>query len=282
MKYENRPPPEGINVSDQHPLVDFASMLVIVGVISGVLIATLSFSAGWLAQQIPFAQEQRWASTFSPDESAQRTDEHTRIETWLQQLVDALAEPMSLQPSMQIKVRYVSDDNIVNAYATIGGNVVIFSGLLKKLDSENAVAMVLAHEIAHIKHRDPVVALGRSTAIVLGLTAMGGVSDSAMAQQVIGNVSLLTALSFSRAQEGNADEEAITALQSHYGHLNGASSLFTLLAQQQDEQLSASIPEFLKTHPLTETRIERINASAMASPKGTTTPLPQWLEIHQR
>ena len=55
----------------------------------------------------------------------------------------------------------------VNAFATLGGHVVIYRGLLEKLPNENVVAMVVAHEIAHIKHRDPVAALGRGVAITL-------------------------------------------------------------------------------------------------------------------
>lgn len=263
MDYENRPIPEGINVSDEHPLVDFIWMLVTVALVVAVLIAALAFSAGWLARKVPFSQELRWAETFAPrgtDDSGESTQ---CTQAWLQQLSVDLADKMSLPAEMKIQVHYVDNDDVVNAYATIGGNVVMFSGLLNALESENAVAMVLAHEIAHIQHRDPIVALGRGAAVILGISALGGLSDSAMAQQVIGNVGLMTQLSFSRGQEHDADEAAIKALLAYYGHLEGAASLFEYLERQSPTR----IPEMLATHPLTEKRIERIKHAA-AAPAG--------------
>ena len=52
MQFETRPIPEGINVSDENPLVDFIWMLLTVGFIIGVLVVVLSVSAGWLAKNI--------------------------------------------------------------------------------------------------------------------------------------------------------------------------------------------------------------------------------------
>lgn len=273
MQFENRPIPEGINVSDENPLVDFIWMLLTVGFIIGVLVVVLAVSAGWLAKNIPFSQEQRWAETFVQDAKEGMTVESHRIEEWLQALADSLAGKMELEPGMRIRVHYVENDDIVNAYATLGGHVVVYSGLLKVLDSENAVAMVLAHEIAHIKHRDPVVALGRGIAVVLGLSTLGGVSDTAFANQVVGNVGLLTGLSFSRAQENEADEQAVVALRQYYGHLNGAAALFEYLERQQ----MTLVPEILNSHPLTEKRINRIKSAVAHTDQGPVTALPVWL-----
>ena len=39
-------------------------------------------------------------------------------------------------------------DPTVNAFATLGGHVFVFTGLVDSLDSENGLAMVLAHELA--------------------------------------------------------------------------------------------------------------------------------------
>ena len=42
-----------------------------------------------------------------------------------------------------------------NAYATAGGQLVFYRGLLEAMPHENALATVVAHEIAHVAHRDP-------------------------------------------------------------------------------------------------------------------------------
>mgnify|MGYP003571114083 CR=1 FL=1 len=273
MEYENRPVPEGINVSDEHPLVDFAWMLATVAVLVTVLVVALSLSAGWLARQVPMAQENSWAQTYIEAQPRELSEEALRKQRWLQTLADQLSPAMALEPDMRIRVHYVEDDSVINAFATLGGNVVIYSGLIQAVDSENALAMVMAHEIAHIKHRDPITALGRGVAVALGLSAIGGASDSAMAQQIVGNVGMLSGLSFSRAQENEADEAAIDALLAHYGHLNGAATLFKAL-QEKESRLT---PEFLATHPLTDKRIARIVAAAASAPTGETRPLPAWL-----
>lgn len=274
MDYENRPVPEGINVSRTHPLADFAWLLAVVGIIVTLVVLALSLAAGWLAQQVPFEQEVRWAQVMpmsSP--AAEQQDERTRA--WLQALTDKLVSAHPLPDGMHVQVHYVEDDDVVNAYATLGGNVVVFSGLLRALESENAVAMVLAHEIAHIRYRDPIVALGRGVAVALGLSAMGGMADSGLAQNMVGNVGLLTVLSFSRRQETRADEDALVAMQAHYGHLGGADSLFAWL----QAHTGPTVPEFFATHPLTDDRLDRIREAAQGSTGGVPSPLPEWLAL---
>ena len=274
MEYENRPVPEGINVSDQHPLVDFFWMLATVALVATVLIVTLSLSAGWLARQIPMAQENRWSEAFTAQRPVDLSETALRKQRFLQELADRLSPIMALEPDTIIKVHYIEEDDVINAFATLGGNIVIYSGLINTADTENALAMVMAHEIAHIKHRDPIMALGRGVAVALGLSAIGGLSDTAMAQQILGNVGLLTALSFSRAQENAADEEAIAALLALYGHLNGAATVFEKLQSMESDL----VPEILATHPLTEKRIDRLVQATVVQGDGEATALPDWLK----
>lgn len=274
MDYENRPVPEGINVSRTHPLADFAWLLALVGIVVTVVVLALSLAAGWLAQQVPFEQEVRWAQVM-PASSLATEQQDERTQAWLQALADDLVAAHPLPDGMRVQVHYVEDDTVVNAYATLGGNVVVFSGLLRALESENAVAMVLAHEIAHIRYRDPIVALGRGVAVALGLSALGGMADSGLAQNMVGNVGLLTVLSFSRRQETRADEDALLALQAHYGHLAGADSLFAWL----QEHTGPTIPEFFATHPLTDDRLNRIRETARGTTAGEQSPLPAWLLV---
>lgn len=65
--------------------------------------------------------------------------------------------PRSL--ARRIFVGILSDDATVNAFSTPGGNILVTTGLLRRLDSESELAFVLAHEIAHIDHEDGLVAL---------------------------------------------------------------------------------------------------------------------------
>ncbi|WP_304334502.1 M48 family metalloprotease, partial [Conchiformibius steedae] len=68
-------------------------------------------------------------------------DEHTHPDKGLQDLADDLAQRMQL-PAGSVRV-YRSDENTVNAFATFGGHIVMYQGLLDKLPDEESVAAVL-------------------------------------------------------------------------------------------------------------------------------------------
>ena len=274
--YENREVPEGINVSPTHPLKDFA--LLVGGVSAVILIAVVALSllAGQLARHIPFAQEQALAASFSrwlPATPETAIDRQRR--DYLQALADGLAVDLQLPPEMTLTVHY-ADSDTVNAMATLGGHIVVFQGLIDTLPSENALAMVLAHEIAHIRHRDPVVAMGRGFAVALALASFSGVGDGVL-QQWLGGVGMLPILSFSRAQEEAADAAALQAVLQRYGHVGDAAAFFEEVARRQS---MPSGPTLLQTHPDTEQRIAAIRAFAAAhanAQPAAPIPLPDWL-----
>ena len=163
---------------------------------------------------------------------------------------------MDLPDGMDIKVTVINSD-IVNAFATLDGNVVFFTGLLNIIPDENTLAMVMAHEIAHIKLRHPLRALGRGVVVSIAIAAIAGATSNDVVAGFIGNTGLLTALSFSRDQESAADKIAVAALVKHYGHAGGATQLFKVF-DKVSEQSNSRVPEFFATHPLNQNRTESI------------------------
>lgn len=257
MDYENRTIPEGINVSHEHPLKEFAILSIGLGVATIAFIAALSLAAGWLVHFIPFEKELQLADSalFSiVDDGTEADEDEQRVQLYLQELADKLAIAQNLPEEMIITVHY-QDSDTINAFATLGGHIVIFRGLLEKLPHENALAMVMAHEIAHIKHRDPLVAAGRGITVGLALTTLAGFGDSALSQQLLGQVGLVTSMGFSREQERDADQAALATLGRHYGHSHGAEVLFEILAADHNE---FAPPALLSTHPVSEDRIAAV------------------------
>ena len=253
MKFSNPKTPEGINTSPDHPLKEFAWLLGSVSLLIITVIAALGFMAEFLATRIPFSYEMELAGRFAED-----NPDPSPARDYLQDIADRLATAQDLPAEMKITVHYV-DDEIANAFATLGGRIVIYRGLLEKMQSENALAMVVSHEIAHIKHRHPVVALGRAVTVGIALAALTGVSANVVADRVIGNAGTLTALGFSRSQESEADATALSALVAVYGHANGSTDVFkTFMEINRSQPLYP--PEFLSTHPNPENRIESIAA----------------------
>ena len=262
--------PEGINYSRESPLKEFMLLTggLLLALISMILI--LGLFADHFARYVPFSAELKIASL-----QEQRTSPPPPIEKYLQRLADRLAAAQALPADMSVTVRY-RPDNIVNAFATLGGRIVVFRGLLEKLHSENSVAMVLAHEIAHIKYRHPIRSAGRAAVIGLAMTMVNSTAGNDMLEDIFGQTGLLTAMKFSRTQEQQADLSALGAVESLYGHINGADELFQYLLQEESRR-PILLTEFYSSHPLTENRIVVIHEQAQVHgwpSAGRLTPLP--------
>lgn len=157
------------------------------------------------------------------------------------------------------KIYIIRNDEELNAFATPGGYVYVYTGLLKYLDSEDHLAGVLGHEIAHADRRHTVRAIQRELGVQLLLDVALGQNQGAVVQVVraLGN------LQYSRSNEEEADQYSVRYLgnsQSPY-KCDGAAGFFEKL---QSEDGAGGPPEFLSTHPSPGNRIEAIQAEAAA------------------
>lgn len=277
-RYENPQIPEGINVSEENPLKEFALLVTGISVVVVVVVTVLSLLAGHLARYVPFEQERALLSRVDVGWLKEKQDGvPLQKEQYLQSLADRLARAMDLPADIQVTVHY-ADTPTVNAMAMLGGHIVVYQGLIDALPNENALAMVVAHEMAHIRHRHPIVAMGRGFAVMLALTSLAGMGDGMM-QQWVGNMGMLSVLTFSRAQEEEADADAIAAVQRSYGHVGGAAAFFEHIAEQPD---TLKVPQMLSTHPDHAARIERIRRFEREHPgsgREELLPLPEYLKV---
>lgn len=277
MQYENPDIPEGINVTRVHPLREFAWLFSGLIVIMLATILTLSYAAGALARHIPFAWEARLLDNSINKLVTQRDrPDHEQIETYLQNLADRLALKQNLPEGMAVKIHYFNGP-MVNAFASLGGHIMVFRGALEQVPNENALAMVIAHEIAHIRHRDPIVAYSRAVTIGMALSNLVGADPGGSIAQLAGTTSALAQLSFTREQESAADQEALQTLQSYYGHTEWADSFFQYVAAQKQGKYP---PKFLSSHPNPEDRIAQAAEYRATHPPTTTalaTPLPEFV-----
>ena len=187
---------------------------------------------------------------------------------------------MQLPPDMQITVHY-QDTPTLNAYATLGANIVIYRGLLERLPDENALAMVMAHEIAHATLRHPARSLGRGVAVGIMLSALNSGVGRSAASGALNTAGGLSLLKFSRDQESAADAAALSAIVALYQHVGGAQDLFRVL-QDTDAGTASLRVTMLSTHPLSQERIDNITNLAQTqgwASDGLRTPLPNVLKI---
>ena len=273
MEYSNPKLPEGINTTREHPLKEFAVLSAGILLVIVVVVTALAFSADLLARRIPFSYEQAMVSSYP----GSAPPAHPADEI-LQPLALRIAEVMELPEEMTITVHY-QDSETVNAAATVGGHIVLFRGLVSELPSENALAMVMAHEIAHIKQRHPIRSLGRGAVLWLSLMAVLGVEGGDFTSSAMTGAGILTLLTFSRSQELEADREALAAVDTLYGHTAGALDLYQVLLERSHGS-AEELPAFLSTHPLTHDRIRELEAIQKDqgwSTTGITKPLPAGL-----
>lgn len=271
MDYSNPEIPEGINYSKEHPLKEF--ILLSVGVLGLVFAALLVLSvlADRLAVYIPFSVEQNIAA-----ERFIESDNNVPVNRYLNALAARIARAQQLPKDITVTVHYVDNDT-VNAFATLGGNILMFRGLLEKLDSENALTMVLAHEVAHIHYRHPIRSMGRGVVIGVALSMVSSSLGNAMVDKLLGHAGNITVLRYSRHQEKEADETALKTLVKMYGNVEGATDLFEVLKKQEKGSLT---PEFYSSHPLTDKRLQRIaefRKDLGDRADGKETPLPKGL-----
>ena len=276
-----RLPQEEVNVGESRPLLSFAAMvagLVAVVAICGLLLVLFAQS---IASWIPHAAEQSIADRFFVPPPPGKEPEAS-----LQALADALIGPQGLPPGVKLRVHYDARP-LANATATVGGHITIYRGLIEAIDSENALALVLAHEIAHIRHRDPVRSLGRGMALAMVLSAVSAGAGSAVADWLLGSTGEFTLLGFSRAQETRADADALAAVALRYGHVGGAGAFFTEMQRRAAEAGGAgdgpgdSVPVFMRSHPATADRLHRMALLATEQrwpSSGPLAPLPPVLQ----
>ena len=204
-----------------------------------------------MAGYIPFEVE----TSISQSVAKKLNDESNEVDEYLQVLADKIIPHMDLPEDMTITVHYV-DKDVVNAMATLGGQVMIYRGLLEKIPNENTLVMLLGHEIGHIKLRHPVKALGKGVVFALLLSTVLGQSSDSVAN-VVTDTSMLTMLSFNREQEEDADEEGLKVMNAYYRHVEFSTELFKIL-KNEDQENGLDVPQFLSSHPDTEQRIQHL------------------------
>jgi predicted Zn-dependent protease len=263
--FENRQPDASVNVSDDDRIA-FGKVILWFSLSIGIVLVLIFASARYLIPMTPYAWEQKAFESVPLPFEAMQHPELARIERMVEQLTSVIALP----PGMKVSVAVV-DEDAPNAFATLAGRMFVTRGLLERVESENELAMVLAHEIAHLAHRDPAAALGAQAMIALLSAAVGlGGEGAATGAAAIGF------LAFSRSQEERADEIAIDALKAVYGHAGGADAFFRRVAAL--DSLGSHLPQFLSTHPSDEGRIRRIEA-AQAGWDPVRQPLKPWRAV---
>lgn len=149
------------------------------------------------------------------------------------------------------QVKIIDDDETLNAFATPGGYIYVYTGLIKFLDSEDQLAGVMGHEIAHAARRHSTNQMTKSMGVQLLTDAALGQREAL--KQVAGG---LLSLRFSRSHESDADDHSVIYLCETGYNPTGAAGFFKKIQGQ------GGTPEFLSTHPNPGNRVKDIQKKA--------------------
>ena len=152
------------------------------------------------------------------------------------------------------ELHIVYDDEVLNAFATPGGFIYIYTGLIRYLDDASSLAGVLGHEIAHADNRHSSRQMQKQFGIQLLFEILTGGDPGTLAQVA----SSLWALSFSRSDETDADNASVRYLCETPFNADGAANFF----QKIIDEGSPNPPQFLSTHPNPDNRVENIEEEA--------------------
>ena len=158
----------------------------------------------------------------------------------------------------------VVDHAMVNAFATPGGSIAVFRGLLDRTDNAEELAGVLAHEIQHVLHRDATRAILRQASTAVLIAALLGDVSGVLA---IGIQSARTLGDFRHSREAElaADRDGLVLL--HAAGIDPGGMLAFFRAMEKLEGTQPAIARYLSTHPASAERLQALSAAAAAGPQ---------------
>jgi beta-barrel assembly-enhancing protease len=169
---------------------------------------------------------------------------------------------------------FVVNDNNINAFAGPGGYIGVNSGLILLTDAESELASVMAHEVAHVTQRhlyrafEAASRLSIPTAAATLAAILLGVHSPAMGQAAIMAVqagSTQYQIDFTRDNEQEADRVGMQTLAGANFDPRSMPVFFERL-QQSTRYYGQGVPEFLRTHPVSVSRISDTRGRAEQYP----------------
>jgi predicted Zn-dependent protease len=212
------------------------------------------------------------------------------IESTLRAYADPIFAAAGLSTSA-VRV-HIINDNRINAFVSNGMQIFIHTGLLTEAKTPNEVIGVLAHETGHItgghlarqkeelENRTIEAIIGILAGVAIGVASGSG--EAGIGAATLGqSIATRNLLQYSQAQEGAADQAGFALLQATHQSPKGMVDFFRVLARQ--EALSSINQDpYLRTHPLTTSRVDSAEAALRASPYADAKDPPELIERHER
>ncbi|QCO68106.1 M48 family metallopeptidase [Luteimonas yindakuii] len=203
--------------------------------------------------------------------------EDPQVNDWLRTTGARLASA-SDQPQQPFTF-FVMRDRGVNAFATLGGHIGLNVGLVLAAQTEDEVAAVLAHEVAHVTQNHVLRGVERAQrdSVPILLAMLGAIAVAAGSSSDSSGEAAMAALAgaqgwaiqrqidYTRSNESEADRLGIRTLARAGYDLEGMASMFERMQAMSRTNQGGErerLPDYLRTHPVTTTRISEARQRA--------------------
>jgi predicted Zn-dependent protease len=148
----------------------------------------------------------------------------------------------------------VFDDDAVNAFAMPGGKIGVFTGILKVAENQDQLGAVLGHEVAHVTEQHSVERVNREMTTQIGVIGASAVigGPTGTGDLISMGAQLGLSLPYGRKQESEADIVGLDYMADAGFDPRASVQLW----KNMDKQSKLGPPEFLSTHPSSDTRID--------------------------
>jgi beta-barrel assembly-enhancing protease len=164
---------------------------------------------------------------------------------------------MKVPTSYTIRITVVKSD-VVNAFALPGGNIVVYSALLKELKTYPELAALLGHEFTHVNNKHSTKSIFRQLGSRVFLSLLFGKFGN-VTSVMVDQADKFKSLKYSRSLEKEADLDGLSLLKERKIDPEGFIRLFNHL---RDAAPVSAMPEFLGSHPDIDKRIAYIREAS--------------------
>lgn len=203
------------------------------------------------------SSKQAYSQLLTPLAQQGKLDTDIALKSKIQTITDRIVfQASKLRPETRHwdwEIKIIDDPKTVNAWAMAGGKMAVYTGLILQLKpSEDELAQVIAHEIAHALAKHSAEKMSVATASQLGVIAVAVATDQkgvAMSGAALASALAIT-LPNSRTMETEADRIGIELAAKAGYHPQAAVTLWNKMAKLDN----GAPPQFLSTHPSPSSR----------------------------
>lgn len=239
-------------------LIKFFAVLLLLFL--GAYFGLIPFLAERLAKRVPISYEERLgdgiydalASGFKID--AERTA-----------YINDFYRELNIESKYNIRITVVNED-VANAFALPGGNIIVYDKILARMKSYEELAALLSHEFTHVNERHTTRSIFRKMASSLFISIIFG-DVGTLGNVIVSNADELKGLSYSRSLEKDADRNGLKILSDRKIDCNGFVHLFQLLEDEIKKE-GGQPSEWISSHPDLEKRIAYTKSNELFNKNG--------------